>query len=209
MGYCEVPKAFRIYIPGQNHIDINRDVTFDEDAVLKKSRICQLEEVYEEEPVIPRTAMREVPRAAELEREVVTSPDEKNLEDRDVIEAQEPPQMTILNKRKPAWARELIQDGEKYGVPEGTTRQVKRPKPFSSYTVLMCDLLEEEPTCFEEAIQRKEWADAMTKEYESIIKNEVWEIVPRPKSKDVVSSKRLFKIKHAANEVLRSIKKDL
>jgi hypothetical protein len=35
-------------------------VTFDEDAVLKKSKICQLEEVCEEEPVIPNTAMREV-----------------------------------------------------------------------------------------------------------------------------------------------------
>jgi hypothetical protein len=97
--------------------------------------------------------------------------------------------MMILHKRKPAWARELIQDGEKYGVPKGATRQVKRPKPFSNYTALMCDLLEEEPTCFEEAIQRKEWADAMTEEYQSIIKNEVWEIVPRLKSKDVVSSK--------------------
>jgi hypothetical protein len=31
-------------------------VTFDEDATLKKSRKCQLEEVYEEEPVIPRVA---------------------------------------------------------------------------------------------------------------------------------------------------------
>jgi hypothetical protein len=27
--------------------------------------------------------------------------------------------MTILHKRKPSWARELIQDGEKYGVPQG------------------------------------------------------------------------------------------
>jgi hypothetical protein len=49
--------------------------------------------------------------------------------------------MTISHKRKPAWARELIQYGEKYGVPEGTTRQVKRPEPFSSYMALMCDLL--------------------------------------------------------------------
>jgi hypothetical protein len=55
---------------------------------------------------------------------------------------------------------------------------------------------EEELTCFEEAIQNKEWADAMTKEYQSIISNDVWEIVPRPKSKDVVSSKWLYKIKH-------------
>jgi hypothetical protein len=107
--------------------------------------------------------------------------------------------MTFSHKRKLAWARELIQDGEKYGVPKGTTRHVKRPKPFSNYTALMCNLLDEEPTCFEEAIQKKEWADAMTEEYQSIIKNDVWEIVPRPKSKDVVSSKWLFKIKHAAD----------
>jgi hypothetical protein len=99
-------------------------VTFDEEAELKKSRRCQLEEVYEEEPVNPRIAesVREVPRAAEPVREVVTSPDEETPEDHDITEVQEPPQMTFSHKRKPAWARELIQDGEKYGVLEGTTR---------------------------------------------------------------------------------------
>jgi hypothetical protein len=93
VGYCEDSKAFRIYIPGHCHIEINRDVTFDEDATLKKSRKCQLEEVYEEEPVILIVAesMREVPRAAEPVREVVTSPDEEILEDHDVVEFQEPP----------------------------------------------------------------------------------------------------------------------
>jgi hypothetical protein len=208
VGYCEVSKAFRIYIAGHHHIEINKDVTFDEDAVHKKSRRCQLEEVYEEELVASRVAesVREVPRVAEPVREVVTSPDEEILEDHDIVEFQEPPQMTISHKRKPAWARELIQDGEKYGVAEGTTRQVKRPKPFSSYMALMCDLLEKEPTCFEEAIQKKEWVDAMTKEYQSIIKNEVWEIVPRPKSKAVVSSKWLFKIKHVVDGSIEKYK---
>jgi transposase InsO family protein len=81
VGYCEVSKAFKIYIPGHCHIDISRDVTFDEDAALKKSRKSQLEEVYEEEPVIPRVAesVREVPIVAEPVREVVTSPDEEIL----------------------------------------------------------------------------------------------------------------------------------
>ena len=85
-------------------------------------------------------------------------------------------------------------------------RQVKRPKPFSSYMALLCDLLEKEPTFFEEAIQKKKWADAMTEEYQSIIKNDVWEIVPRPKSKDVVSSRWLFKIKHATNGSIEKYK---
>jgi hypothetical protein len=67
VGYCEASKAFRIYIPGPHHIEISMDVTFDEDATLKKSRRCHLEEVYEEELVISRVAelVREVPRAVE------------------------------------------------------------------------------------------------------------------------------------------------
>ena len=81
--------------------------------------------------------MREVPRAAEPVREDIASPNEETPKDHDITEAQEPPQMTFSHKRKPAWARELIQDGEKYAVPEGTTRQVKRPNQFSSYTTLM------------------------------------------------------------------------
>jgi hypothetical protein len=36
-------------------------------------------------------------------------------------------------------------------------------------------------------------------EYASIIKNDVWEIVPRPKNKSVVSSKWIYKIKHVAD----------
>jgi hypothetical protein len=124
VGYCEVSKAFRIYIPGHHHTKISRDVTFDEDPVLKKLRKIQLEELYEEEPIIPRVAksVREVPRAAEPVREVVTSPDEKILEDHDIVESQEPTQMTISHKRNIAWERELIQEGDKYGVPERTTR---------------------------------------------------------------------------------------
>jgi hypothetical protein len=54
VGHCEVSKAFIIYIPGYHHIEININVTFDEDASLMRSRIFQLEEVYEKEHVAPR-----------------------------------------------------------------------------------------------------------------------------------------------------------
>jgi hypothetical protein len=199
-GYCEVSKAFKIYIPGYHHIEINRDVTFDEYATLKRSRKCQLEEVYEEELVAPRVA--------EPIKEVATTPDDEIPEDHDMVESQyqEPPCMTIYHKRKPAWAREIIQDTKKYGAPEGTMRQNKKLKPFSSYMDLMCDLVEKEPTCFEEAIQKKEWMDAMTKEYQSNMKNDVWEVVPKPKNKDVVSSKWIYKIKHAADKSIEKHK---
>jgi hypothetical protein len=80
VGYCEVSKAFRVYILGYHHIEINMDVTFDVDAIIKNSRRCQLEEVYEEEPVAPKVV--------ELVSEVITSPDEEILEDHDIIKSQ-------------------------------------------------------------------------------------------------------------------------
>ena len=49
VGYCEVSKAFRIYISGFHHIEIHRDVKFDEETSLNKTRRCQLEEVHEED----------------------------------------------------------------------------------------------------------------------------------------------------------------
>jgi hypothetical protein len=39
----------------------------------------------------------------------------------------------------------------------------------------------------------------MVEEYASIIKNNVWQIVPKPLNKSVVSSKWIYKIKHATD----------
>ena len=39
----------------------------------------------------------------------------------------------------------------------------------------------------------------MIEEYSSIMKNDVWEVVPRPTGKSVVTSKWIYKMKHAAD----------
>jgi hypothetical protein len=47
----------------------------------------------------------------------------------------------------------------------------------------MTILVNAEPSTFEEAVKKKEWKEAMMEEYQSIMKNDVWEIVPRPEGK--------------------------
>jgi hypothetical protein len=39
----------------------------------------------------------------------------------------------------------------------------------------------------------------MVEEYQSILKNDVWDIVLRPEGKSIVTSKWIYKIKHAAD----------
>ena len=69
----------------------------------------------------------------------------------------------------------------------------------------MCDLVDQEPTNYED-VQKKEWVEAMTKEYQSIMKNDVWDIVPKLECKSVVSSKWIYKIKHPADGSIEKYK---
>ena len=70
----------------------------------------------------------------------------------------------------------------------------------------MCDLVDQEPTNYEEAVHKKEWEEEMTEEYQSIMKNDVWDVVPKPKGKSIVSSKWIYKIKYAADESIEKYK---
>ena len=70
----------------------------------------------------------------------------------------------------------------------------------------MCDCVDQEPTSYEEAIQKKEWIESMAKEYQLIMKNDVWDIVPKTEGKSVVSSKWIYRIKHAANKSIEKYK---
>ena len=64
---------------------------------------------------------------------------------------------------------------------------------------LVGECVETEPSSFEEAVQQRIWVDAMVEEYDSIFHNSVWDVVPRPENKSVVSSRWLYKVKQATD----------
>jgi hypothetical protein len=82
------------------------------------------------------------------------------------------------------------------------SRERKRPHKFSSYVVLMRRIIDSKPSTFEEATKKKVWKDAMMEEYQSNIKNDVWGVVLRPEGKSMVTSNRIYKIKHAADGII-------
>jgi hypothetical protein len=63
----------------------------------------------------------------------------------------------------------------------------------------MSHIIDTEPSCHGEATSQQVWQDAMAEEYQSILKNDVWDMVLRPKGKSVVTSKWIYKIKHAGD----------
>jgi len=62
-----------------------------------------------------------------------------------------------------------------------------------------------EPQNVKEACKDERWVKAMDEELEKIEKNNTWELVPRPKDKNVIGTKWIFKNKMNENgEVIRN-----
>ena len=98
--------------------------------------------------------------------------DDVVLEDHDMEEPRRPADSSWemnTKKRRLAWAWEIIQDAEKYGAPDGSFRESKRPRPYSSYVTLLSDIIDGEPTSYEDDTKKKEWKDVMVEEYQSIV----------------------------------------
>ncbi|BBH06979.1 hypothetical protein Prudu_018768 [Prunus dulcis] len=56
-----------------------------------------------------------------------------------------------------------------------------------------------EPSCFDEAHGKKDWEQAMDEEMNGLIKNETWDLVPKPQHVVPVTCKWVHKIKRKAN----------
>ena len=85
------------------------------------------------------------------------------------------------------------------GVPTSQCRQRQTPDRFAGYMALMRKCIVTEPSSFQEAVEDPTWVDAMVEEYDSIIKNSAWDIVPRPVDKSVVGSRWIYKVKQVAD----------
>jgi hypothetical protein len=61
-----------------------------------------------------------------------------------------------------------------------------------THLALLCTI---EPNCFEEANKDEFWNKAMNEELDQIEKHDTWELVPRPKNKNVIGTKWVFRNK--------------
>ena len=93
-------------------------------------------------------------------------------------------------------AERLAQDAKKVvGPPIGQRRHRQSPDRYTRYMDLVRKCVVTEPKVVEDLA----WVDAMVEEYDSIVRNSAWEIVPRLEGKLVVGSRWIYKVKQAAD----------
>jgi len=117
-----------------------------------------------------------------------------------------PPSKPSTSRKRPLWLKDTLEDAERHIARRGTFRESKTLNRYQGYLVAMNTIVQFEPWTFEEAVKHQVWKDVMNEEYESIMKNDVWDVVPRPKDKFEVTSKGLYKIKHGADGSVEKFK---
>jgi len=144
-----------------------------------------------------------------LERELHLHADEELLAPKDELQDVDQPQdevhgveetthaaPTIRGKNRLTEAERLAQDAEKVvGPPTTQRRQRQSPDWYTGYMDLMRNCVVTKTSSFEEAVEDPTWVDTMVEEYDSIAKNNAWEIVPRLEGKSMVGLRCIYKVK--------------
>ena len=119
------------------------DITFDEEYAYNKSKKKPAK--YPEEP--------EAHRIQDTTMNDATQEDDWEIEE--PYEPIGPPQEKNTHKRKPASIWEAIKGAEIYGSLEEMHRERKRTRFYSGYVSLLHDIIDKEPSNYEEAVEKK------------------------------------------------------
>lgn len=164
---------------------LSHNVTFDEDTVLGKAKDFPLLRKYNDDA----TKKQDEPS--------------KNEPMHDVEGLMDPidpaPGDPSTSRKRYLCLKGTLDLAERHISPRGTFRESKKPNRYQGYFAAMSTILQTEPCTFEESVKHQVWKDVINEEYESIMKNDVWEVVPKPNDKFRVTSKWIYKLKHGAD----------
>jgi histone deacetylase 1/2 len=77
---------------------------------------------------------------------------------------------------------------------------ITKPKVYTDGTVRYANLCDTgEPSSDTEALNDPRWREAMKNEYEALIRNDTWTLVPTARGKNLIDSKWVYKIKKRAD----------
>lgn len=91
-------------------------------------------------------------------------------------------------KRSREADRLMLDARENVGQQSSQRRESRSLERYTGYMALVGECVATEPSSFHKVVQQPVWVDAMVEEYDSIIQNSVWHVVPRPRDKSMVSS---------------------
>jgi hypothetical protein len=162
---------------------VSRDVKFKENLASRKSQDLPIHAEGSQE-VVPKTKSRAKTSSSESQTPVE-------------VEQQSAPSTSVRRPRR--FEQALLDAREHVEHPRSTFKESRPPWKFLQYMALKTSIIDLETSSYEEEANQQVWRDSMVKEHNSIMRNDVWEIVPRPKGKSLVTSRWIYKVNHAVD----------
>ena len=204
LGYSEESKGYRLYNPTTKKVIISRDVVFEEHPHQEEedegpTSVNQEISTYQPQPP---TAGQQAPTVIRRQNEVQQ-------------EEEDEPEDPNRKKPLPKWVSQLL-DGKDPPTIEDSTGEPRRSKRIEEQRraqehivnyALMAELQKvQEPGSLEEAMEDPKWKAAMQTEYDSIMRNQTWDLVDRLKKRKVIGTKWVFKAKYKSDGSLDKYK---
>jgi hypothetical protein len=176
VGYSSTRKAYKCYNLRLKKVVKSINVTLDETSIpeSKKEENQSMEQLFEEED-------------EKKEEEEDEDEYEENLIEVEEQVQQVSPKIPRKRVQKNHPSDQIIGNKD-----AGVETRRKICSPEQTHLALLSTI---EPNCFEEANKDEFWNKAMDEELDQIEKNDTWELVPKPKNKNVIDTKWVFRNK--------------
>lgn len=188
VGYCENTKGYRLIDPKNPYrVYKARDVVFLEDCIIAEKKLQEAEYsdaevrvVGEKQLVYPLTPEEGCDDEQKSESVMILSPERSNESEHPIISED---QADAVERRYPL--RE---------------RHPKELPDMVTFHSVSDDV--DEPKNVKDALSsddESKWREAMKEEYDSLLENDAWILVDRPRDRKVVKNKWVFKLKRGAD----------
>jgi Reverse transcriptase (RNA-dependent DNA polymerase)/Integrase core domain/GAG-pre-integrase domain len=183
IGYPKNTKGYKLWDINAQKVVISRDVLFEE--VKMSTDICELEDKTDHGIQQNTPSIKEVDSQNNDELESVNDAeleDVPGIPSEDAAESMEPSVDSDTGVRR-------------------STRIRNAPGQWWANTAFIATYTE--PKTFRQAITGEDapyWKSAMSAEYQSLMKHNTWNLVPRPQNRNIVSCKWIFKTKEVETD---------
>ncbi|KFK25001.1 hypothetical protein AALP_AA8G053500, partial [Arabis alpina] len=199
MGYSERSTVFRVLNTATKEIIESVNVVFDEYSRQQPTGQCS--DSDSEQVIMEVSKKNEAAEQSEPEKQYVT-------EEHSVTEEQSAQELEFQDVPRSHSASDLIgavnEERKTRGIKKDyheMHHEVKRKK-HQDFVHFACFVSTIEPRNHGQALEDEFWIVAMELELEQFIRNDVWELVPRPEGVNVVGTKWIFKNKIDENSVV-------
>ncbi|KAL0300270.1 UNVERIFIED_CONTAM: Retrovirus-related Pol polyprotein from transposon RE1 [Sesamum angustifolium] len=141
-----------------------------------------------------------ISRDVEFDEDAMWNWDEEKVERQSVMIPKETPPQTTTRRNRPSRNGKEESTSTRITQKATTSKEIEEETPPRRTKLLSdiyetCNFIMLEPENFETAVKHKVWVQAMEEEIKMIEKNNTWELADRPKDKEVIGVKWIYKTK--------------